>query len=109
MIFCLGLSGLELDDGEGTIDDIFESDSRSKVTLAVVTKVEQPYVMLDESKKGNERYYGFAIDLLKVTSPKKYIVYKTRKSSFKCFKMICNSILSEEAGEVQILIISGHQ
>ena len=71
------MSGLELDDGEGTIDDIFESDSRTKVTLAVVTKVEQPYVMLDESKKGNERYYGFAIDLLKVTSPsQKYIFYK---------------------------------
>ena len=101
------MSGLELDDGEGTIDDIFESDSRSKVTLAVVTKVEQPYVMLDETKKGNERYYGFAIDLLKVTSPSHK--YKFYKIGIKCFKMICNSILSEGAGEVQILIISGHQ
>ena len=57
------------DGDKDSLDFIFQQDSVDPVTLVVVTKEEQPYVMLREGKTGNDAYDGFCIDLLKVIKP----------------------------------------
>ena len=59
-----------MDGDKDSLDFIFQQDSIDPVTLVVVTKEEQPYVMLREGKTGNDAYDGFCIDLLKVIKQK---------------------------------------
>ena len=60
--------------GDGLIvqnQEAMKADNFTEVeTLVVVTKEETPYVMKKRGRKGNEAYDGFAIDLLKVPTPK---------------------------------------
>ena len=58
------------EDDKDSLNFIFQQDSIDPVTLVVVTKEEQPYVMLLEGKTGNDAYDGFCIDLLKVIKQK---------------------------------------
>ena len=58
------------DNDKDSLNSIFQEDSVDPVTLVVVTKEEQPYVMLREGKTGNDAYDGFCIDLLKVIKQK---------------------------------------